>query len=174
MGKKAFTLLELLLVVVIIGIVYGLVIGSMKRINDKEAHLGFETLPSFLEEFHHKNRVAFVCTDSCKSCAVYVDGKKVKEVDAFMAEERVLRFWRFDPDLGPQEIRFSPIFDEDDRESDVCFRYEIFEDGSRSEMIVETQKESYDYRGPFYPVTRHTSLAALEESRQKQIQEVLR
>jgi len=174
MGRKAFTLLELLLVVVIIGVVYGLVIGSMKRINDKEAHLGFETLPSFLEEFHHQNRVAFVCTDNCKSCAVYVDGKEVKEVDAFMADERVLRFWRFDPDLGVQEIRFSPIFDEDDRESDVCFRYEIFKDGSRSEMIIETETESYDYRGPFHAVTRHTSVAALEESRQKEIQEVLR
>ncbi|MGB5964818.1 MAG: type II secretion system protein [Sulfurimonadaceae bacterium] len=173
MQKKAFTLIELLLVVVIIGVIYGLVINSMQRINDKEASLSFETLPSFLETMYQRNSVSFVCIDNCKECAVYVDGKKVKEVDAFMEKERVLRFWRFDANLGTQELRFTPIFDEDDREFDVCFRYEIFKDGSSSEMIVETQKQSFDYRGLFHPVRRFSSLQDLEESRQNELQKVL-
>lgn len=174
MQRKAFTLLELLLVVVIIGVIYGLVINSMKRVSDKEAVLGFENLPSFLETFHQRNRVALVCINSCKECALYADGEKVREIDSFMAGERVLRFWRFNADTGVEELRFTPVFDEDGREADVCFRYEIFEDGSRSEMIVETEKQSYDYRGPFHPVERYSSLQALEESRKEQIQEVLR
>lgn len=173
MQKKAFTLIELLLVVVIIGVIYGLVINSMQRINDKEASLSFETLPSFLETLYQQNHVAFVCIDNCRECAVYVDGEKVKEVDSFLQEERVLRFWRFDANLGTQELRFRPIFDEDDREFDVCFRYEIFKDGSSTEMIVETQKQSYDYRGLFHKVARFPSLQALEESRQDELQEVL-
>ena len=173
MQKKAFTLIELLLVVVIIGVIYGLVINSMQRINDKEASLSFETLPSFLETMYQQNSVAFVCIDNCRECAVYVDGEKVKEVDTFMDEERVLRFWRFDANFGTQELRFTPIFDEDDREFDVCFRYEIFKDGSSSEMIVETENTSYDYRGPFHKVMRFSSLQALEESRQDELQEVL-
>lgn len=173
MQKKAFTLIELLLVVVIIGVIYGLVINSMKKITDREESLDFKSLPSFAKTFHHQNHVAFVCTDDCKACALYVNGKTVKEIDAFMAEERVLRFWRFDADLGTQELRFTPVFDEDDREFDVCFRYEIFEDGSSSEMIIETQKESYDYRGLFHPVATYASLLSLEENRQKEIQELL-
>ena len=173
MGKKAFTLIELLLVVVIIGVIYGLVINSMQKINDKEAGLDFESLPSFVETLHHQNHVAFICTDNCKACAVYVEGEKVKEVEPFMAEESVLRFWHFDANTGTQELHFTPIFDEDDREFDVCFRYEIFDNGSSSEMIIETQKQSYDYRGLFHPVTRYSSLAALEESRQEEIQRVL-
>ena len=173
MQKKAFTLIELLLVVVIIGVIYGLVINSMQRITDKEASLSFETLPSFLETMYQQNSVAFVCIDNCQECALYVDGEKVKEVDAFMAEERALRFWRFDANQGTQELRFTPIFDEDDREFDVCFRYEIFKDGSSSEMIVETQKHSYDYRGRFRKVERFSSLQTLEEHRQDELQEVL-
>jgi len=173
MRKKAFTLIELLLVVVIIGVVYGLVVNSVKRINDKEASLGFETLPSFLQTFHQRNDVAFVCIDNCRQCAVYVDGEPLKEVDAFMKEERVLRFWRFDANQGMQELRFTPIFDEDDRAFDVCFRYEIFNDGSSSEMVVETQQASYDYRGLTHKVDRYSSLQALESSRQDELQEVL-
>ncbi len=173
MQKKAFTLIELLLVVVIIGVIYGLVINSMKHINDKEASLSFETLPSFLKTMYQQNSVAFVCIDNCKECALYVDNEKLREVDAFMQDERLLNFWRFDANLGTQELRFTPIFDEDDREFDVCFRYEIFQDGSSSEMIVETQKRSYDYRGLSHKVERFSSLQALEESRQDELQEVL-
>ena len=173
MQKKAFTLIELLLVVVIIGVIYGLVINSMKKITNREDSLDFKSLPSFIKTFHHQNHVAFVCTDNCKTCALYVNGEKVKAVDAFMAKERVLRFWRFDADQGTQELRFTPIFDEDDREFDVCFRYDIFEDGSSTEMIIETQKESYDYRGLFHPVTAYPSLLSLEENRQKEIQKVM-
>ena len=173
MRKKAFTLIELLLVVVIIGVIYGLVINSMQRINDKEATLSFETLPTFLKMLHQQNSVAFVCIDNCQECAVYVDGEMEREVNAFMKEERVLHFWRFDANQGTQELRFTPIFDEDDREFDVCFRYEIFKDGSSTEMIVETDKKSYDYRGPLHKVTRFPSLQDLENSRQDELQEVL-
>ncbi len=173
MRKKAFTLIELLLVVVIIGVVYGLVINSIKQINDKEAALDFETLPSFLKSFHQRNDVAFVCIDNCRQCAVYVDGEEHKEVDPFMQEEQALRFWRFDANLGMQELRFTPMFDADDRAFDVCFRYEIFKDGSSSEMVIETQKESYDYRGLNHKVDRYSSLQALESSRQDELQEVL-
>jgi len=173
MQKKAFTLIELLLVVVIIGVIYGLVINSMQRINDKEANLGFENLPSFLESFYQQNHVSFTCIDNCKKCAVYVDGEKVKDVEPFMKEERVLRFWHFDANYGTQELRFTPIFNEDEREFDVCFNYEIFNDGSHSEMIVETQKQSYDYRGPFHKVDHFSSLQELEESHQDELQEVL-
>ncbi|MCJ7764735.1 MAG: prepilin-type N-terminal cleavage/methylation domain-containing protein [Thiovulaceae bacterium] len=173
MRKKAFTLLELLIVVVIIGVIYGLVINSMHKISNKEADLDFKSLPSFMRTLQHQNHVAFVCTDRCKACAVYVDGKKVKKAEPFMAKERVLRFWRFDANLGAQELRFAPIYDADDREFDVCFRYDIFEDGSSSEMIIETQKESYDYRGLFHPVAAYASLASLQESRQEEIRKAL-
>jgi prepilin-type N-terminal cleavage/methylation domain-containing protein len=173
MQKRAFTLLELLLVVVIIGVIYGLVINSMQKINDKESVLGFESLPTFMRTFHQRNHVALICTDNCKACALYVDGEKVKDVDPFMEKERVLRFWSYDANIGARELRFTPIFDEDDREFDVCFRYEIFKDGSSSEMIIETQKKSYDYRGLLRPPTRYSSLQALEESRQEEMQELL-
>ncbi len=173
MRKKAFTLIELLLVVVIIGVIYGLVINSMQRVNDQESSLDFASLPAFLQSMHRQNSVALVCTDNCKACALYIDNAKVKEVEPFMKDERKLAFWSFDANAGMQELRFTPIFDEDDREHDVCFRYEIFKDGSSSEMIVETEKQSYDYRGRFHRVERLPRLDAIEESRRDELEKVL-
>jgi len=173
MVKKAFTLIELLIVVVIIGVVYGLVISSMKKINDKEAHLGFESLPAYLESMHQENHVAFTCIDNCRSCAVYVDREKVKDVDPFMKDERELRFWRFDVNLGMQELLFTPIFDEDEREFDVCFNYEIFADGSSTEMSVETKDATYVYHGLLHKVDRYISLQAAQEAQQEVLEKVL-
>ena len=174
MQKKAFTLIELLLVVVIIGVVYGLVINSMKRINNKEENLNFQTLPSFLETMFQQNSVAFVCIDNCRKCSLYIDDEKVRDIEPFMKDERTLRFWHYDANLGTQELRFSSLFDEDEREFDVCFRYEIFEDGSSTEMIVETKEKSYDYHGLLHPVDSYDSLQELENSRQDELQEVLK
>lgn len=173
MFKKAFTLIELLIVVVIIGVVYGLVIGSMKKINNKESHLDFESLPSFLQLSYQRNHVAFICIDNCRECALYVDGKKVKKIESFLKDEQTLRFWHYDANIGAQELRFASLFDEDDREFDVCFKYEIFPDGSSSEMMVETKKWTYDYRGTLHRVDRFSSLSAAEEYRQNELQEIL-
>jgi len=173
MQKKAFTLIELLLVVVIIGVIYGLVIGSMKKMGNKEENLDFLSLPVFLKSLHQNNRVALTCIDNCRSCGLYIDGEKVRDIPPFMRDERRLSFWRFDANLGAQELRFTPLFDEDNREFDVCFNFEIFEDGSSSEMIVETKKYSYDYRGLTQKVAQYDSLQELEESRQVELQEVL-
>jgi prepilin-type N-terminal cleavage/methylation domain-containing protein len=174
MQKKAFTLIELLLVVVIIGVVYGLVINSMKRINNKEENLNFETLPSYLESMFQQNNVALVCIDNCHKCALYVDHEKVREIEPFMRDERTLRFWHYDANLGTQELRFSSLFDEDEREFDVCFRYEIFEDGSSTEMIIETKNKSYDYQGLIHSVDTYSSLQELENKHQDILQEVLK
>ena len=173
MYKKAFTLIELLIVVVIIGVVYGLVIGSMKKINDKEAHLDFQSLPRFAESFYQRNHVAFVCTDNCRECVLYVDGEPLKKVDAFMRDERHLRFWRYDANTGMQELLFTPLFDADEREFDVCFRYEIFEDGSSSEMIIETKSRTYDYHGTLSGVTSYPTLQEAQDALQRQREEVL-
>ena len=174
MNKKAFTLIELLIVVVIIGTIYGLVISSMKKINNKEATLDFETLPVYLQSVQNLNKVSFICLDNCRSCALYEDDIFVKSIDSFMTKGLDLRFWHYDLNDGMREIVFTSLFDEDEREHDVCFRYEIFDDGSRSEMVIETKKYTYDYRGPLHSVDRYSSLQAVEESRQNEIQEVLK
>lgn len=171
--KKAFTLIELLLVVVIIGVIYGLVISSMKKINNKEEHLDFVTLPAYLQSLYQQNHVALVCLDNCKRCLLTVDGEVLKEVTPFMKEVRGLRFWHYDANTGARELQFTSFFDEDDREFDVCFRYEIFKDGSSTEMIVETRNDVYDYRGLTHKVEHYSSLQALEEQRQNELQEVL-
>jgi len=173
MQKRAFTLIELLLVVVIMGVVYALVVGAMQRINDKEYKLSFLSLASFLEDFHQQNEVSLVCIDNCRHCGLYVDGAKTADVNAFMRDERQLDFWSYDANYGSRPLTFKPLFDEDGREFDVCFAYTFFPDGSQSEMIVETRNKVYDYRGALRTVSQYESIDTLIEDRNKEIERVL-
>jgi len=95
---------------------------------------------------YQQNSVAFVCIDNCKECAVYVDGEKIKEVDTFMEEERVLRFWRFDANFGTQELRFTPIFDEDQKvkQSDIGdYETEFYYNVMTGKVNIDTEWDNY-------------------------------
>ena len=171
MRKQGFTLLELLLVVVIVGLVYGFAVNGLKRYSEKTTELNLMTLPDLLDEHYDQNHVAVICTDRCKKCELYVDGKVVKEVEPFL--DNKAEFYRFDPQLDTQELVWTPIYDEDGREKRVCFRYELFPDGSSSEMMVKYRKVVIDYLGFFGGVKRYASLEEAVDAKQELIRKVL-
>lgn len=171
MQKKAFTLLELLLVVLIIGIVYGLAVNSIKQYGERTFVLSLETLPEYLKGFHRQNRVTLLCTDACQECRVVVDGAEVKKVDPFI--DGALRAYRFDAALGTRDIGFTPYYDEEDRESEVCFRFEIFPNGSSSEMIIELEEYVVDFPGYFGTPTRFDSLEEAIEHKRSVIEKAI-
>jgi prepilin-type N-terminal cleavage/methylation domain-containing protein len=147
MQKRAFTLLELLLVVLIMGIVYGLAVNAFTRYGERSFELSLLTLPDYLKGFHHQNHVALLCTDECRECRVMVDGSEVQKVEPFI--EGPVRAYRFDTALGTRDIIFTPYFDEEGRESEVCLLFELFPNGSSSEMIIEEKKRVVDLPGYF-------------------------
>jgi len=171
MQKKAFTLLELLLVVLIMGIVYGLVINSIKQYGDRSFALTLETLPEYLMGFHRQNHVTLLCTDACRDCRVMVEGTEVKRVEPFI--DGPIRAYRFDAALGTRDISFTPYYDEEERESEVCLRFEIFPNGSSSEMIVEEEEYVVDFPGYFGTPTRFASLEEAIEQKRSAIEKAI-
>lgn len=171
MQKRAFTLLELLLVVLIMGIVYGLAVNSIKQYGERSFALSLETLPGYLREFHRQNRVALLCTDACQECRVLVEGSEVKKVEPFIDGE--IRAYRFDAALGTRDISFTPYYDEENRESEVCLHFEIFPNGSSSEMILELEEYVVDFPGYFGTPTRFGSLEEAIEHKRSVIEKAI-
>lgn len=170
MEKRGFTLLELMLVVLIIGLIYGLSLSGLKQRSEEPYALTLETLPEYLKRFHHRNTVAAVCTDRCLTCDLYVDGEVVKSLDPFVDDSAA--FYRFDLHLGTRDVVWTPLFDEGGREKEVCFRYDIRPDGSSEEMMVLYKNEVIDYPGYFAPAARFASLDDAIESKRSLIREV--
>lgn len=163
--------MELMLVVLVIGLVYGFAVGSMERYTDKRHELlTLRTLPKFLQGFHHNNHVSAICIDRCKECYLYVEGSAVKSLGPFIDDSAEV--YRFDTRIGTREVSWTPLYSEDGHEEEVCFRYDIFADGSASEMMVEYRDEVIDFPSYFGKVARYESLEDALESKRAVIEKV--
>lgn len=154
--KKGFTLLELMLVVLLMGIVYGLVINVFERYKEKAIDVTLMSLEKYMQSFHHNNRVSLVCIKQCKECLLFINDKFKQNVTPFVGKD--VELYRYDKDTGVRELRLLPYFRPDGHEEEACFRYEIDTDGSRTEMIVKDKKEVYAFPSFFGSVTRYSSL----------------
>lgn len=154
--KKGFTLLELMLVVVLMGIVYGSVINVFERYKEKAIDVTFMNLQKYMQDFSHNNHVSLVCIKQCEECLLFVDEKFTQNVTPFMDKD--IQLYRYDKDTGVQEIQVLPYFTVDGLEEDTCFRYDIYPDGSRSEMIVKDKKAVYLFPSYFGSVQKHASI----------------
>lgn len=170
--RQGFTLIELMLVVFIIGLVYGVIINRVERAGDDAEKLSLETLVDFMRKEHRNNHLAIVCTDNCEECVLYADDAPVKEVPQLIDDSAVV--YRFDFDLGYERIDFAPLFDDEGRQEEVCFRYEVFPDGSRSEWMVEYQDRVVDLPGFFDQSVVYPSLEAAIDAKRARYEEIRR
>jgi len=137
--KRAFSLVELLIVVMIIGVVYTLAISNFQKISDKSSKVTLQTLKSYLQSFPHEKEVRFLCLDDCSSCNIFVDDKKVKELetifDGFVDDSIVV--YRYEFLTGAHEILQDVYFNEEGVEDRVCFSYRVDTKGVGDQVLIQ-------------------------------------
>ncbi len=172
--KKAFTLIELILVVVIMGIVYMFAIGSLDKIKAKSQNLlpSLTNLKAFLLTKNFEKEARFVCFEECEMCSVVLDGKKTENVSGFF--DSIPKIYRYDSMFGMEQIEPDPFFDENGVQKDVCFSYRIYKDGIGDQIIVEYKKKVYDYSDYFEDVGIYDSIDAAVRYKKSLLEKVLR
>ncbi len=158
--RRAFSLIELLIVVVIIGVVYSLSISGFAKISDEEFKLNLGNLKEYLQNIEHKKSVKILCLDECSSCQVYVDGQKYEEasgkLDDFLDES--VRVYTYDFSYGTQLKQKDIYFNEEDVEEEVCFSYEVDKKGVGEQVYVEFKEKVYDFSTYFVRTPKYASL----------------
>ena len=147
-SKSSFTLFELLIVILIISLIYGLFIEKIGSKEHQVRQKGLEALPQLLQDLDFNESAKIVCIDGCKKCFVYKDGKRISELEELFTSEP--KVYDFDIHGILSQVRFLPLF-EDQRPQDVCFEYTLYPNGSHSSYIVEYGKKFYifdAYMGP--------------------------
>lgn len=147
-NRTAFTLFELLIVVVLIAIIYGVFIQRLQSVGNPEARITLQTLPQLLDTFPEGLRREVICTEPCKECRIYIDGEAVKG-DAFALFAQSPVVWVKDRYGQMKEKNFLPLFDPDHGTKEVCFRYRRYRNGSGSSYIVQNGETSF-VRFPAY------------------------
>ena len=164
-SRGGFTLFELLIVVLLIAILYGVFISKMSSSPKKEAEkITLKTLKKTLQQFPAQRARELICVEPCKQCNIYIDGAPVKDVDLplFKTEPVV---WVKDRYGQFQQKVFLPLDDPEHGAKDVCFRFKLFRNGSSSSYIVQTDDKHYYIFKPYLqPVTVTDTLAEAQKA----------
>ena len=171
MYKRAFSLIELLIVIVIIGSIYALAINNFNKLNDNIKNLNISNLKTYLLSLPYKDSAKLLCIDNCLDCSLYIDHKKVKKIDNFLTNN--IKKYRYDYNYGYTEVKNDTFFNKDDVEEDVCFSFDVDKYGAGEQVLVEYNDKFYDFSGYFRDVTVYTSLDEATDAKEKLIQEVI-
>lgn len=169
--RKAFSLIELMIVVVIIGVVYTLAITNFHTKKEGEEVLNLVNLQESMRSLAHSQSVRFLCLDDCARCEMFVDGKSYATYKDML--DSSVKSYRFDPLTGLQEAQNDLYFNENGVEERVCFSYTIDKSGVGEQLLVEFKKKIYDFTDYIGGTKIYDSLDAAVEAKNKLIQEVL-
>ena len=162
-----------MIVIVIIGVVYTLAVVQLQNVKDEQFTPTFlnlkEYLSSFLKEGGESARL--ICLDDCSECGVYVDGEKAHSFESFFDES--IEVYRYDFLLGAMRRRDAVYFNHENVQENVCFSFEMYNNGVSEQSLVVYDKKVYDYTLYFDKTPSYDSLDELVADKQSVAQKVI-
>jgi prepilin-type N-terminal cleavage/methylation domain-containing protein len=169
--KNGFSLIELLIVVVIIGVVYTLSVSTFKQIKEKK-ELTFLNLKDKLKSYDYKKSISIVCLDDSSKCDIYIDDKKTDSIENFI--DAHVNLYKYDFSYGYVQKEFDIFFNDEDIEEDILFLYKMDKDAIGEQVLIEYKDKFYDYSSYFDGVLEYNSIEEATDAKQDMTMEVLR
>jgi len=164
MKKTGFSLIELLIVIVIIGVVYTLSISGFKNINKKEEEkLSFENLKSYMMRLKHNNSVSIVCKKGSDECEIFADSKEYKTIEDFLDGD--IEIFRYDSLYGMTPLQ---------RNDDVAFSLTLNKMGISEQIFVKYKQKVYDFTKYIGKTPVYDSLQEAADAQEKMVSDILR
>lgn len=170
MRKKAFSLIELLIVIVIIGVVYTLAISGIQKMSDKAASLSLVNLKEYLTDMQYEKNIELICLDDCSVCDIFVDGTKSKKLEDFL--DSSVKVYRYDMLYGYVQKEKDIFFNENGVDEDICFSYKLTKDGVGTQMLVEYNEAFYDFSPYFSKTIKYDSIQEIEDIKETFLKEI--
>jgi prepilin-type N-terminal cleavage/methylation domain-containing protein len=171
--KKAFSLIELMIVIVIIGVVYTLAVTKLRTVGEQKITPSFSNLKEYLGSFIKDEAASarLLCLDDCSECSIYVDGEKVKTIESFFDESSEM--YRYDVLQGVIIKKQSVFFNEEDVQESVCFSFKVYKNSIAQQVIVSYKDKAYDYTSYFDSTPVYDSLEEVVAHKENLAQEVM-
>lgn len=175
MKRRAFSLIELLIVVLIVGVVYTLSISKLQKVGAESQLLSLQTLKKFLFSQKFEQSAKFLCIENCSDCFLLLDGKKViknkKNFENFLDDS--VEIFQYNHLSGFSESELEVYFNKEGIEENVCFSYTIDKRGYGDQFYIRFHEKVYDFTSPFYDTKVYDSLESVSQKKENLYQEVL-
>jgi len=168
MIRKAFSLLELMLVVVIVGVVYALALSTMKVPSKTDAEaFTLATLPKYLRENFKLSDAKIICFEPCGKCSVVVDGEFLDE-ELSLFDKSNVRSYELSYEGYGTEKEYLP-YDVQDPYKQACFVLHKWSNGAIEEVVLESDDSFIYYKAGYDKPISYKSLAKLQDAYKQEL-----
>ena len=160
-NKQAFTLLELVVVVLIMGLMYGMVSMSVTKATTTLPQLTAKNIADFLHaQKDTQERSFYLYGNQCNKVSFVPTLDEAVHLDKISFGKDSAAFW-FDNYGSMQKINF-PLIKTEYFSEPVCLKFEHFNNGSTSPMVIQSGKKFY-YHAFFEGLKSFDSLEAASQ-----------
>lgn len=172
--KKAFSLIELIIVVIIVGVIYTLAINSFDSLKKQKNKITLLNLKEQLQNIEHEKSVSLLCLDNCSNCNIYVDGELLLDesnsLDNFIDDSIVVYKYNFN--FGAVEIEKKVYFNTQNIEENICFSFSVDTKGVGDQVLIEYKNIVYDYSTYLTSTPTYDSIQEAVDAKESLAQEV--
>lgn len=175
--RKAFSLIELLIVVVIIGVVYSLAVGNFENIaKPQNQKVTLQNLKNFMTQISYEKDIKLLCLNDGRSCELFIDGLPADGFEKTFENllDNTLEIYWYDPVAGMTEYKNELYFDKNGVEQRVCFSYKIDKNGVGEQIVVLFKEKVYDFSAYTDVVAVYNSLGDFLQAKEELYSKVLR
>ena len=140
---KGFTLIELIIVIIIMGIVATLISTRLTHFSEHSSVLTPDTIKKYLIAFNSHKPLDLFCYDDCTKCDLWEDGKKVRSA-LILEHENALNVVQFDR-LGNLIHADVAIHMENKKMKEGNFEFFLYPDGRSSPLILSSEEKIFAY-----------------------------
>ncbi|MDR1284946.1 MAG: hypothetical protein LBJ88_01955 [Campylobacteraceae bacterium] len=141
--RSAFTLFELLLVLLLIVISYGLFAQNFSVKSPEEELPKLEKLNLYLAKIGgDKNLISLRCIDNCNECRLLINGKDMNTTLNIFEEDSAVNAYYYDG-KRLEKITFDDYYINEYKREKVCFRLDIYPNGSNDKLVLEYKRKAY-------------------------------
>ena len=168
MRVKAFTLIELIVVIFLIGIMYFLVISTYTSKKSHKEKLTLKDMPNYIKKLSNKQKSTFyLYGQECKKSTLKLEDETTKTAPNFSltADYSMLTC---KPDSEFKEfISYSKKIDK--KEEDICLEIGFKNGNFYDKLIVTSPNKTYIFMPPFQEVKIFDTLEEAKELCQKNL-----
>jgi prepilin-type N-terminal cleavage/methylation domain-containing protein len=133
-SSRAFTLIELLIVILLISLLYGLAFGYFVSPERRAGDI-LSLKEDILRASHDAKRL--VCTNECKECFIVSYAGVIKYADSGLLEGAEVFY------IDENERLENVVYDQKFQDQDICLEYDIHGNGSATQLIIKTNRGVY-------------------------------
>ncbi|RXJ68313.1 hypothetical protein CRV08_08665 [Halarcobacter ebronensis] len=139
--KKAFSFMELILVIILISLIYMIFIPNLKLPLKKQQFLTLDNLKSQLLKNEFEESLLFSCIEKDFECFVFIDGKLKKELGIKNFFEIKPEVYKYDNILN--RVKFNDLKFDTFEDFSVVFELKFDKYKHHKDMVVETNHGIY-------------------------------